>query len=255
MSTAMEDPSSAVHLWRSTPWSWMRPEDADSTAVRMVLHDAAGSVSLKEGSPDLFPVVVDGPETTLPDVDDIARHTLADLDTAPMHLSLEGHHEEVVNVDLRAAGHVAVGRLHITCKGQAVVHLHLSGDAGWCGLHLTGKVANGSHLSVVVTDELHLESRVVRCDDWRVGRDATFETGTLSVGGFRRKSDLRHHLDATGGNVRIGLAVHGQGTRHDDHHVEIHHHVGHTSSSLVANVACGGRSRSVGTGRLGGRRP
>lgn len=250
MSTAMEDPSSAVHLWRSTPWSWMRPEDADSTAVRMVLHDAAGSVSLNEGSPDLFPVVVDGPETTLPDVDDIARHTLADLDTAPMHLSLEGHHEEVVNVDLRAAGHVAVGRLHITCKGQAVVHLHLSGDAGWCGLHLTGKVADGSHLSVVVTDELHLESRVVRCDDWRVGRDATFETGTLSVGGFRRKSDLRHHLDATGGNVRIGLAVHGQGTRHDDHHVEIHHHVGHTTSSLVANVACGGRSRSVGTGRL-----
>ena len=128
--------------------------------------------------------MVDGPETTLPDVDDIARHTLADLDTAPMHLSLEGHHEEVVNVDLRAAGHVAVGRLHITCKGQAVVHLHLSGDAGWCGLHLTGKVADGSHLSVVVTDELHLESRVVRCDDWRVGRDATFETGTLSVGGF-----------------------------------------------------------------------
>ena len=250
MSTAMEDPSSAVHLWRSTPWSWMRPEDTESTAIRMVLHDVEGKASLIEGNSGHFPVVVDGPETTLPDVDDIARHTLADLDSTPMHLMLEGHHEGIVNVDLRAAGHVAVGRLHITCKGRAIVHLHLSGDAGWCGLHLTGNVADGSHLSVVVTDELHLEARVVRCDDWRVGRDATFETGTLSVGGFRRKSDLRHHLDATGGAVRIGLAVHGQGSRHDDHHVEIHHHVGHTSSNLVANVACGGRSRSVGTGRL-----
>lgn len=252
MTTAMEDPSSAVHLWRSTPWAWMKPDDAESTAIRMVLHDVEGpaTAALSEGSSDLFPVVVDGPETTLPDVDDIARHTLANLDARPMRLDIDGTHEGIINLDLRAAGHVAVGRLHIACKGQAVVHLHVSGDAGWCGLHLTGQVANGSTLSVAVTDELHLESRVVRCDDWRVGRDATFETGTLSVGGFRRKSDLRHHLDATGGNVRIGLGVHGQGSRHDDHHVEIHHHAGHTNSSLVANVACGGRSRSVGTGRL-----
>ena len=252
MSAAMEDPSNAVHLWRSTPWSRMRPEEVEPTAIRMNLHsvDSTGEASLDSCSPDLFPVVIDGPETSLPDVEDIARHTLANLDAAPMRLNLKGDHDAVVNVDLKAAGHVAVGRLHITCKGRAVVHLHLSGDTGWCGLHLTGHVANGCSLSVIVTDELPLESRVVRCDDWRVGRDATFETGTLSVGGLRRKSDLRHHLDATGAAVRIGLAVHGQGKRHDDHHVEIHHHKGHTTSELVANMACGGRSRSVGTGRL-----
>ena len=252
MSAAMEDPSNAVHLWRSTPWSRMRPEEVEPTSIRMNLHsvDATGEASLDSCSPDLFPVVIDGPETSLPDVEDIARHTLANLDAAPMRLNLKGDHDAVVNVDLKAAGHVAVGRLHITCKGRAVVHLHLSGETGWCGLHLTGHVANGCSLSVIVTDELPLESRVVRCDDWRVGRDATFETGTLSVGGLRRKSDLRHHLDATGAAVRIGLAVHGQGKRHDDHHVEIHHHKGHTTSELVANMACGGRSRSVGTGRL-----
>lgn len=252
MTTAMEDPSNAVHLWRSTPWAWMRPDETESTAIRMVLHDVEGAASaaLSHASADLFPVVVDGPETTLPDVDDIARHTLAKLDLQPMRLDLDGAHDSTVNLDLRAAGHVAVGRLHIACKGHAVVHVHLSGDAGWCGIHFTGQVANGSTLSVVITDELHHESRVVRCDDWRVARDATFETGTLSVGGFRRKSDLRHHLDATGGSVRIGLGVHGQESRHDDHHIEIHHHAGHTNSSLVANVACGGRSRSVGTGRL-----
>lgn len=252
MTTAMEDPSNAVHLWRSTPWAWMRPDETESTAIRMVLHDVEGdaTAALSHASADLFPVVVDGPETSLPDVDDIARHTLAKLDLQPMRLDLEGTHDSTVNLDLRAAGHVAVGRLHIACKGHAVVHVHLSGDAGWCGIHFTGQVANGSTLSVVVTDELHHESRVVRCDDWRVARDATFETGTLSVGGFRRKSDLRHHLDATGGSVRIGLGVHGQESRHDDHHIEIHHHAGHTNSSLVANVACGGRSRSVGTGRL-----
>ena len=252
MSAAMEDPSNAVHLWRSTPWSRMRPEEVEPTSIHMTLHsvDATGEASLDSCSPDLFPVVIDGPETSLPDVKDIARHTLANLDAAPMRLNLKGDHDAVVNVDLQAAGHVAVGRLHITCKGRAVVHLHLSGDTGWCGLHLTGHVANGCSLSVIVTDELPLESRVVRCDDWRVGRDATFETGTLSVGGLRRKSDLRHHLDATGAAVRIGLAVHGQGKRHDDHHVEIHHHKGHTTSELVANMACGGRSRSVGTGRL-----
>ena len=72
-------------------------------------------------------------------MDDIARHTLADLDTAPMHLSLEGHHEEVVNVDLRAAGHVAVGRLHITCKGQAVVHLHLQATRAGAGSTSPGR--------------------------------------------------------------------------------------------------------------------
>ncbi|GIR07684.1 MAG: hypothetical protein CM15mP18_0130 [Methanobacteriota archaeon] len=101
--------------------------------------------------------MVDGPETTLPDVDDIARPHGPGPDTAPLHLSLEGHHEGGSST-LTCGGPRPRALGPLTCKKGRPLHLHLSGDAGWCGLHLTGKVANGSHLSVVVTDELHLES-------------------------------------------------------------------------------------------------
>lgn len=254
MSMARTAPSRSIHLWRHTPWTWMEPPQDEATPLGFDLHPIGeghgDSAKLSAASPSMFTCEVHAHEYTRPDVTDVARATIADLSEDGLHLHLQGVIEDVVHVDVRASGHCAAGRLHVTCNGQAMLHLHLSGEAGWCGLHLTGEVADGANLAVAFSDGLDRSSRFLRCDDWRIGRDAQLATGTLSTGGFRRKSDLRHHLDATGGDVRIGIAVHGREERHDDHHVEIHHHVGHTTSSLVGNTACADASRSVGTGRL-----
>ena len=257
MTVTRPAPPRSIHLWRHTPWSWMAPDAHSVSPLHVELHPPTpsclaegGGVDLHQASEDRFSTMVRAHEYTRPDVEDVARATLAELAYGGQHLDLHGDLTEVVHVDLVARGEVSAGRLHVRCTGHATLHIHLSGSAAWCGLHLTGQVTDGAHLAVAITDELGKDARFVRCDDWHVGRDARLTSGTLSTGGFRRKSDLRHHLNGTGGDVRIGIAVHGRGERHDDHHVEIHHHLGHTTSSLVANTACGDASRSIGTGRL-----
>ena len=91
---------------------------------------------------------------------------------------------------------------------------------------------------------------MLRCDDWLIERDASFDNATLSVGGFNCKSDIRATLNGTGASIRQSVTAHSQGARHDDHHIEIHHLHGHTNSDLVSNAACAGRSHFVATGLL-----
>ena len=76
------------------------------------------------------------------------------------------------------------------------------------------------------------------------------EISTLSVGGYLNKSDIRIDLKLKGAEVRGGVASNGHKGRHDDHHIEIQHSVGHTNSSLVMHASCGDSSHSVGTGLL-----
>ena len=72
----------------------------------------------------------------------------------------------------------------------------------------------------------------------------------LSIGGFRCKSDVRTQFTASGGALTQAISVHGSGQRHVDHHVEIHHDVAHTDSSLNVHAACDDRSHSIATGLL-----
>jgi Fe-S cluster assembly scaffold protein SufB len=46
------------------------------------------------------------------------------------------------------------------------------------------------------------------------------------------------------------IAVITDGSRHDDHHVEILHRSGHTNSSLNVSSACSGKGHTIGTGLL-----
>ena len=101
-----------------------------------------------------------------------------------------------------------------------------------------------------VINELSTDSVMVRVDDWSLHRDARFELATLSMGGHRNKSDIRSTLKGSNASLKQFIAVHGHGTRHDDHHVEIHHQQPHTNSHLLLNAACDDRSHSIGTGAL-----
>jgi Fe-S cluster assembly protein SufD len=46
------------------------------------------------------------------------------------------------------------------------------------------------------------------------------------------------------------ISVHGTQQRHVDHHVEIHHDVAHTDSSLHLHAACDDQSHAIATGLL-----
>ena len=157
---------------------------------------------------------------------------------------------EVIHLQAIASGHVAVGHLHLAIKHDVVVLLHLSGEADWTGLHITGEVAPNVRGAFGLVNELAPNGKLLHCEDWAIHRDASLEWAGLSIGGFRCKSDLRTRFLAAGGSFNQAISVHGAQQRHVDHHIEIHHDVPHTNSSLHVHAACDDQSHSIATGLL-----
>jgi Fe-S cluster assembly protein SufD len=232
----MAVPPRSAHLWRYTPWHRIHPTKPEELPQ-------ADSVSFE----------VEGLELSSParksDSSEIARVFLQEAGGSSSRLSVNGT-GETIHIKARASGHVAVGHLALDIKGDVTVLFHLSGDAGWCGLHLSGKIHPNANFGFGFINELDRTTKLLRCDDWILERDASFDNATLSVGGFNCKSDLRCTLNGTGSSIRQSVTAHGQGARHDDHHIEIHHLHGHTNSDLVTNAACADSSHFVATGLL-----
>ena len=234
----MELPSRADHLWRYTPWQRIHP-----TSVEQVPEAIPVRWSLNEGGS-----LVEGvPEPTTSS--DIARIFLSELGPKSVSLTVDGT-ASIVHLHGVASGHAAVGRLHIDCHRDTLIVIHLSGEADWTGLHITGSVHANVRAGVGFVNELSENSKLLRCEDWAVERDAELELAGLSIGGFRCKNDLRTRLNAQGGSLKQAISVHGHNQRHVDHHIEIHHDVGHTNSDLHVHAACSDRSHSISTGLL-----
>ena len=234
----MAVPSRALHLWRYTPWARIHPskvdEVPDASAVRFGVLEGG---ELVEGAPRIV------------NAEDIGRVFLSELGGSAWTLETDGK-SEVIHVQAIASGHVAVGHLHLVLKHNAAVILHLSGESDWAGLHITGTVEDNVQAAFGMVNELSSNGKLLHCEDWTIGRDATLELAGLSIGGFRCKSDVRTRFTAPGGALAQAISVHGSGQRHVDHHIEIHHDVHHTNSSLNIHAACDDRSHSIATGLL-----
>ena len=201
-------PSRSEHLWRYTPWSRVHPGNVKTI-------------------PEVDPVVFKSEEFVLSQE---ARQPLATTDIARIFLNEVLETTTMVDCDgkeghihIHAGGHAVAAHLHFSCQISSQVVIHLHGEADWFGLALTGDVHANAQLSVGIINELSADSVMVRVDDWSVHRDAQFELATLSMGGHRNKSDIRSTLEGSNASLKQFIAVHGHGTRHDDHHIEIHH--------------------------------
>jgi Fe-S cluster assembly protein SufD len=234
----MELPSRADHLWRYTPWKRIHPSTVETIpdAVPFRWEIDEGGV-LTDGMPR---VMADG---------EIARVFLSELGKTGISLSTDGT-QPVVHIRAVASGHTSVGHLHFDCDKDVTVIIHLSGEAEWAGLHITGSVKSNVRAAIGFVNELSANSKLLRCEDWTVQRDATLEMASLSIGGFRCKNDLRTRLTGTGGSLTQAISVHGHDQRHVDHHIEIHHDIGHTTSDLHIHAACNDESHSISTGLL-----
>ena len=91
---------------------------------------------------------------------------------------------------------------------------------------------------------------MLRTEDWSIARDSTLEYGELSSGGSRIKSDIRTYLKGNNSTLDQNIAVNCETTRVDDHHIEIHHQSGYSSSSLSVKSACADKGHAIGTGLL-----
>ena len=234
----MAVPSRALHLWRYTPWARIHPskveEVPDASGVRFNVVEGG---ELVEGAPRIV------------NADDIGRVFLSELGGSAWTYESTGE-ADVVHLQAVASGHVAVGHLHLSLKHDTTVMLHLSGESDWTGLHITGDIGANVRAGFGLVNELATNGKLLHCEDWTVNRDASLELAGLSIGGFRCKSDVRTHFTASGGALTQAISVHGSGQRHVDHHIEIHHDVPHTDSSLNIHAACDDQSHSIATGLL-----
>lgn len=234
----MAVPSRALHLWRYTPWARIHPsnieEVPDASGIRFNIVEGG---ELVEGAPRIV------------NAEDIGRVFLSELGGSAWTYESTGK-VDVVHLQAVASGHVAVGHLHLSLKHDVTVMLHLSGESDWTGLHITGEIGANVRAGFGLVNELASNGKLLHCEDWVVNRDASLELAGLSIGGFRCKSDVRTHFTASGGALTQAISVHGSGQRHVDHHIEIHHDVPHTDSSLNIHAACDDQSHSIATGLL-----
>ena len=229
-------PTRSEHLWRYTPWSRVHPTKVDELP-------AVGELVIESDNAEIKLVS----KKNIEHGNDIARIFLDNVVEKTHVLTPEN---KTTHVQIRAGGHAVAAHIHIESTQPSSVMFHLTGEAEWVGLWLTGNIHSNSQLSVGLINELSSESVLVRTDNWNVERDGEFELATLSLGGQRIKSDIRTTLSGSNSTHNQFIAVHGHGTRHDDHHIEIHHQQPHTNSKLTVNAACDDRSHSVGTGAL-----
>ncbi len=228
-------PSRSEHLWRYTPWSRVHPGSVDSIPE-------VDSAIVKSNDLELSKIPFESLPTT-----DIARIFLNEIIQETIVVSCDGGEG---HIHIHAGGHAVATHLHLSCSTASGIVIHLHGEPDWLGLALTGDINANAQLSFGIINELSSDSVMVRVDDWRIHRDARFELATLSMGGHRNKSDIRSTLLGTNASLKQFIAVHGHGTRHDDHHIEIHHQQPHTNSHLLLNAVCDDRSHSIGTGSL-----
>ncbi len=234
----MAPPPRSEHLWRYTPWHWMHPSDIE------VIPDALPIRFEAQESVDLATQSCQASSSK-----EYARIFLHEVAKTTTILS-SSRENEILNVYAVASGHVACSHLHLNFKHSATVHLHLSGEADWCGLHITSSVARGLNVSFAFINELSNTTTFLECHDWDIGQDSSVEYAGLTLGGFRTKSDIRSNLSGKGANMTQAISTHGIGQRHSDHHIEIHHLHPHTTSSLCAHSACDDESHLVATGLL-----
>ena len=122
-------------------------------------------------------------------------------------------------------------------------------ERGLVGLLRTGNIGGGAIFNDVLIG-LQENGTFLRSDSLEIGRDAQVRAGTVSSGSERTKSDPAYKLEERGGGIKVLGSILSAESMHLDHHIEIHHEAPDTFSRLSWHSACGGDSKTVGTGML-----
>ena len=111
------------------------------------------------------------------------------------------------------------------------------------------ELGDGSIINDVVVGQMK-KGTLLRVDAINIGKDSQVKAGSISSGSDRTKADLRYMMNKDGGNLRVLGSILSAEKMHIDHHIEIYHDAPNTFSRLDWHSACGGKSRTVGTGML-----
>ena len=252
---SLDEPNKADHLWRYTPWKRVHPsgdlsEIPPTAAPKLTLscldeNVALVGISIEEGIVGAE-VLSESDEVTSSFIRAAAGDSVYTLRTENNFVASAPIVLDIDTGDSPCAMHLAldIGR---HCEFELITQI--SGAAPWTGILRSGRIGDGSILNDVVIG--HTDSgTLLRVDSIAIGRDAQVKAGTVSSGSERTKADLRYKMGETGGHLNVLGSILSASDMHLDHHVEIHHHAPETFSRLDWHSACGGNSRTIGTGML-----
>ena len=252
---SLSEPDRADHLWRYTPWRRVHPT-GDVTEVPDI-GSATVSIANLDGSPVPNGVSLERVGSSIGDLPDSDPVTLAFLGAVTaasgwqIKVDSKFNSNKPLLVDIDTGEGCSAVHLNVDIGSLSELELitRVRGRGEWFGLLRTGEIGAGSIINDTVVG-LMQQGTMLRVDSVEVGRDAQVRAGTVSSGSDRTKADLRYLMKETGGSVRVLGSVLGAGSMHLDHHVEILHDAPETFSRLSWHSACGGGSRTVGTGML-----
>ena len=252
---SLSEPDRSNHLWRYTPWRRVHPTGDISEVPEM--KSAEVSITKLDGSPVSEGVVLEKVKSSIGDFPESDPVTLSFLGAVTTASGWNIKVDSGFNTDMPLLLDIDTG------QGTSAVHLSLDigslselelitrvrGSGKWFGLLRTVEIGAGSVMNDIVVGHMQ-RGTMLRVDSVNIGRDAQVRAGTVSSGTERTKADLRYLMGEIGGNVRVLGSILGAGSMHLDHHIEIHHDAPETFSRLSWHSACGGDSKTVGTGML-----
>lgn len=249
------EPSRSSHLWKYTPWKRVHPSGNIGEIPRTSKPKL--SLSLLDGSdaPDGITLIEGGAnEIELPDNDELTHLFLEAIsEYSKWTLKVDRGFKSDTPVILEIEAGNEASSCHISLDiGESVeieIVTKVTGGKDWFGLLRTGEIGSGTILNDVLIGLME-SGTMLRTDLISVGRDAQVRAGTVSSGSEKTKSDVRFRMGQIGGSVRVLGSILARESMHLDHHVEIHHDAPQTFSRLSWHSACGGDSKTVGTGML-----
>mgnify|MGYP001995624751 CR=1 FL=1 len=250
-----EQPNKANHLWRYTPWKRVHP----SGNVREIPDMGVPSLKLEllDGSEAPEGIELIQGESIPPETSNSDELTGSFLDASSelskwtIRVDKKFYCDSPLVIDIQVGEEASCCHISLEIGDGAELEIvtKVSGGSDWFGLLRTGRIGDGVILNDVVLGLIE-EGTMLRADSISIGRDAQVRAGTVSSGSNRTKSDIRFSLGDQGGSVRVLGSILSAGSMHLDHHIEIDHDAPRTFSRLSWHSACGGDSRTIGTGML-----
>ena len=252
---SMSEPDKSNHLWKYTPWRRVHPTGKITEIPE--LASATLSLSMMDGTevpPGVSLVRGNGEDLDLSMDNALTNsflHAMSNSSNWLLIVESGFRFESPIILDVQTGEVDSVAHISMEIGEMADFELvtRVSGKSDWFGLLRTGNIGSGTILNDVLIG-LQENGTFLRSDSLKIGRDAQVRAGTVSSGSERTKSDLRYKLEERGGGVKVLGSILSAESMHLDHHIEIHHEAPDTFSRLSWHSACGGDSRTIGTGML-----
>ena len=249
-------PDRADHLWRYTPWKKIHPTGDisdipnDFSTPKVSLKTIDGSTLPPGITLDIGGAHSEGlpndEEITKSFLEAVTRESKFTLAVAPKFKS-----EVPIIIEISTGGTFCSA--HVCLEIGKLAELELvtvvRGTCKWFGMLRTGSTGEGAITSDVVVNRLE-NGKLLRVESISIPRNSQFKAGTVSSGSTITKADLRYRMFQPGGNLNVLGSILSAREMNLDHHIEIYHDSPETFSRLDWNSACGGSSRTVGTGML-----